>query len=186
MHDEDIRAGGDHTDRREIALGVVRQFFVKTGVHRMRAGECDQRIAVGWRFGHDIGADDATGTGPVLDDEWLAECLCELLTGDTGDAINRATRRVTDDKAHRFVWVRLRLCLAAKGKVKSNGSGGQCGKTAARHPCRAGGFCRPAARCDAYCRFGRPHVALSVWAVPDQSPALPENATPDCRRQPAR
>ena len=74
MHDEHIGPGADHRDRREIAHRIVRQLAVHARIDRHRAGDAEeQRIAVGRRFGGDLGADDGAGAGPVVDDNLLPE-----------------------------------------------------------------------------------------------------------------
>jgi hypothetical protein len=67
------RSEYDFGDRREVAYGVVRGFFVQRRVDGMSPGIADgERRAIRCRMRNDLGADDAIGAGTVVDDDRLA------------------------------------------------------------------------------------------------------------------
>ena len=75
MHDEQVSDHCDERNRREIAQRVVRQLLEYAGIDRVPRVHHQYRIAVGRRLGDDIAADDPIGTGPIVDDDALAETL---------------------------------------------------------------------------------------------------------------
>ena len=69
------------------------------GVGRHRAH--DQRVAVGRRLGHQVGADVAARAGTVLDDDRLAQRAAHLLGQHAGHGVERAAGRVRHHEAQR-------------------------------------------------------------------------------------
>jgi hypothetical protein len=109
MHDDQERRGRDLGDSGEIAQRVVADFAVHRGNHglgRLRTDE--QRVTVGRRFGDVIGADDAAGTGPVLDQHGMADAIGEPLRQDARGEIDTAARGERDDDANRLRRIPLR------------------------------------------------------------------------------
>ncbi|MNV22649.1 hypothetical protein D3C71_1136310 [compost metagenome] len=62
----------------------------------------DQRVAVGRRLGHQIGADVAARARPVFHDHGLAERTAHLFGQHAGHGVQRAAGRVRDDEADRL------------------------------------------------------------------------------------
>ena len=72
IDDHDIGRDRDLAHRGEVALDVVRQLRTHSRVDSMRARVADdQRVAIGRRLGHDVGTDDASGAGMILDKDLL-------------------------------------------------------------------------------------------------------------------
>ena len=71
-------------------------------VHRERARDEQQRVAVCRRSGDELGADIARRARPVVDDDLLAPCFGELLAEQACEQIGAAARRVRHDPAHRL------------------------------------------------------------------------------------
>ena len=73
------RERGEQRDRREILLGRVGQPGEHRGIDRERpARRHQQRVAVGRRLGDELGRDDRLRARLVLDDDRLAEQVCNL------------------------------------------------------------------------------------------------------------
>ena len=99
---ERVRARCEQRDRRKRLQRVVGQ-LVERRIDRMRDGDDQQRVAVGRRLRHQLGADDAAGAGLVLDDELLAEPLAELRADDARQDVVEPARRERHDHPHRPV-----------------------------------------------------------------------------------
>ena len=69
----------------------------------MRDGNHQERIAVGGGLGREIGAEHAAGTGPVVDEDLLAEFLAELIGDDAADHVVAAAGRERNDQPDRPV-----------------------------------------------------------------------------------
>ena len=79
VHDHDVRHTGHQRDRCKVLLWVERHLAVQRLVDAVRAHRAhQQRVAVGRRLGHDIGAHVAPRPGAVLHHEGLAESLAQL------------------------------------------------------------------------------------------------------------
>src|SRR5262249_41935269 len=63
IDDEQERPLADERNRREIARRVIRQLGIGGGNDRVARGNDQERVAVGRRFGHRVGADDAARGG---------------------------------------------------------------------------------------------------------------------------
>ena len=87
---------------REVLQDVVGQLAVHGGVDAMRSGVAhDQRVAVRRRLGDDLGADHASGTGPILDDDLLPKRGRQPLGDESRDDVRRIARRARRDEADR-------------------------------------------------------------------------------------
>jgi len=81
---------GEQRDRREIGRRAVRELLVKRLVVGVGADAAEQEhVAVGRRFCHAVGADDAGGGADVLHDHLLAQALAELRREDSRHDIER-------------------------------------------------------------------------------------------------
>ncbi|MPN37740.1 hypothetical protein SDC9_185261 [bioreactor metagenome] len=79
-------------DGHQIHERVVRHALVQALVHRDGTyGIHDQRVAIGRGAHHGFGADVATATGLVVDDERLAQLVAQLLRHGACQQIGRAT-----------------------------------------------------------------------------------------------
>ena len=109
LHVVDRQLGGDAEDQRERGeagdeLEAFRDLVGHRGLHRRQHGNAVRRrpqqgVAVRPRPGDVIDADRRGGTGPVLDDHVLAECLGEALSDDAGGEVGAAARRERHDDA---------------------------------------------------------------------------------------
>ncbi|MNS48014.1 hypothetical protein D3C72_805710 [compost metagenome] len=103
VHHQHVRHRRHDRHRREILDRVVRQVGEQPGVDGVRGHRAhDQRVAVGRRLGHQIGADIAARARPVLHDHGLAERTAHLFGQHAGHGVQRAAGRVRHDKADRL------------------------------------------------------------------------------------
>jgi hypothetical protein len=74
--------GHDHNagDRRDVADEIEVELVIERRVNSVRRGREKERITVWSRTDDRLGGDIAVCSGPVLDDEWLAEPLREPWT----------------------------------------------------------------------------------------------------------
>jgi hypothetical protein len=86
-----------------------RQRLAERRQHRQRDIRYQQRVAVGHRLRHSVGADDAAAARPRLDDEALAPPLGQSVGDDTRNQIVAASGRVLIDELDQAVRVRVRL-----------------------------------------------------------------------------
>src|SRR5205085_4145891 len=97
----------DAPDRCHVANKLEIELIVERRVDRVRRSDEEERVAVR-RCAYDrLGRDIGVGTGPILDDEGLAETLRQPLTHQARNDISPATGRITDDQAHLPRWVSL-------------------------------------------------------------------------------
>src|SRR6266849_4812555 len=75
IHHHDIRPTAKARDRDDVADEVEIELLVKRGVDRVCRTYQQQRVAIGRRAYHRLGADVGAGTWTVLDDKSLAEPL---------------------------------------------------------------------------------------------------------------
>jgi hypothetical protein len=103
IDDQQIRDEGGQRDRREIGLHVERQAFVEARIGgEGRAGRHRDCITVRIGLGCGFGSDVAGRTGPVLDDDGLAEPLGKRSSDDPRRHIGAPPRRVADQNPDRF------------------------------------------------------------------------------------
>ena len=87
-------------DRREILLRIVGQIGHHQGIHHHGDVHGDeQRVAVGRRLRHQLGADRGIAAGAVLDHHRLPPMLGHFRTHDAGDGVGRAAGRERHDHA---------------------------------------------------------------------------------------
>ncbi len=103
VHDHHVGHTGHQRDRRKVLLRVIRHLAVQRFVDAMGAHRAHQQgVAIPGGFGHEVGADIAAGTGPVVHDEGLAESLGQLGRHGAGQDVGGAARRKWHDDAHRL------------------------------------------------------------------------------------
>jgi hypothetical protein len=96
-HQDDIRRIRYRRDRGDVAHEIETEMLIERGVEYVGQHVADDRVAVGLRLDHDLGADIAAGARPVLDDEILAELFRKPLRGEPRDDVRRAAGREGDD-----------------------------------------------------------------------------------------
>ena len=94
-HDGGLAANA--RDRRDVANEIEIELVVERRVDRVRRIGQQERIAVRGRAHDRLGADVATGTRPVLDDELLTEPLRQPLPHRARGDIGRTARWKSDD-----------------------------------------------------------------------------------------
>jgi len=75
----------------------------------------EQRVPVGGRIHHGLGGNVAAGTGPVLNDELLAEAFGQPLRHQARCDVGRAASGEPDENAHRPRRIGLRASHARNG-----------------------------------------------------------------------
>src|SRR5262249_26689576 len=103
----DLRAGdeheidlGDDADRYEIAERIVGEVGIKIWIdHQIGVDGHEQRVAVGRGAGDLSGRQPAIGAGLVLDDHRLAHRVAQAIPQRACDQVDRAARRLGEDKA---------------------------------------------------------------------------------------
>ena len=127
IDDEHIRLRGHLADRREILQQVVRMLVALQGnVDGMTGGDHRQRVAVGGRLGHRVGADGAVTAGAVLHDHRLLPSLAQLLTYRARHDVGAAGRRERDDQVDRARRViRCRVALREHARCDCEAGQGQ-------------------------------------------------------------
>ena len=90
MH-TDYHAGGfaHQRQRGEILQRVIGQLRMQCRVGGMRTRRQQIGVTVGGGPRHHLGANDAVGTGPVVDDDLLAQDIAHALTEHATDRIRR-------------------------------------------------------------------------------------------------
>ena len=101
MHQHDIAARRDQSDRREILARVVADVGIERRIDRQRARGDQQRVAVGRGLGDLARRDGAAGAAAVLDHDGLAEARAHPLGDDARDHVVAAAGRVGHDQRDR-------------------------------------------------------------------------------------
>ena len=101
MNDEAGDRVADAADREEILLRIVGRLLQERQDRQRGAWREEERVSVGRRLHHRLGADHATGAAAVLDHELLAEGLAERLGPGARDDVARAARRIRYHKLDR-------------------------------------------------------------------------------------
>ena len=87
----------DQRDRHEILERIVGELAVEERIHHQRAVDRhQQRVAVGRRLRHRLGADDGVRSRPVVDDDLLAQILAHLLADEPAEEIGGPAGRERD------------------------------------------------------------------------------------------
>ncbi len=115
-----MRHAVDARDRRDILDKIVTEPLVERGVDQIVGADGEQRVAIRQRPHDGLSCDIAAGTGPVVDDELLAEPLREPLSDDACDDVDRLAGGKSDDHAHRPRRVALRPGNARHGRERSS------------------------------------------------------------------
>jgi len=92
----------------------------------------EQRVAVGGRFCHELGADHAAGAAAVVDHDLLAEAVAELDGDQAPDHVVAAARRERNDHPHRTGGIILGRGEAGGGEHQA---GGSQQRAQVLHPC---------------------------------------------------
>ena len=117
---QQIRHAHQHGDRRQVALGLVRQVGIQRRVDRDGADIAHHDgVAVGRLLDRVVGAQVAAGASLVLDDHGLLQTLSEFVADQPGQHVGRAARRVRHDPFDG---------LGGPGRLRADGTGGH------RHP----------------------------------------------------
>jgi hypothetical protein len=112
---EDQRRNSGERHRDEVLRRIERELALVQGHVRGIAGDHGQhRVAVGCGLRHEVGAEDAVGSGPIVDHDRLAERARHLLRDHAGDDIGDAAAGVGHHPADRLV--RITLCLHNRGE----------------------------------------------------------------------
>ena len=72
-HNDHERTRGDTANRFQVFRWVVRQLLPAGSVRSDRAGNKQQGVAVGRRFGYEVGTDGAAGTAFVVNNDRLPQ-----------------------------------------------------------------------------------------------------------------
>ena len=111
VHDQQQRRGIHHRHRREVGERVEGEPGIEVRAHHQCGVAHQQGVAVGFRPGHDLGADDAAGARPVVDHHLLPERCAEMLADQAGHDVEHAgARRERHHDAERAVGIVLRRC----------------------------------------------------------------------------
>src|SRR5438309_5597153 len=118
MYGQHVRHAAQQRYRREVARRVVRKLCVHPRVHRVRADDQTDGVAVGRRLGDRIGADDAARAGLVLDEYRLADGLGHLGGDDAREHIGCPAGWERRNDADRLGWI-----LRERGGAKDERGG---------------------------------------------------------------
>ena len=123
MHQHDIAARCDQSDRREILARVVADIGIERRVDRERARGDQERVAVGLGLGDLARRDGAAGAAAVLDHDGLAEARAHPLGDDARDHVVAAAGRVGHDQRDRTGRIvrRLRAATPARNAARDSG-----------------------------------------------------------------
>ena len=92
-------------NRHEIAEEIVAQFLERVRRNHLRAADADQRITVRRSGRADRHAERASGAGPIVYDQRLAQCFSQRRPDDTDVGVDRAASLLRDHHANWPVWV---------------------------------------------------------------------------------
>ncbi|MBI2297250.1 MAG: hypothetical protein HYU76_14725 [Betaproteobacteria bacterium] len=106
-------------DGRVVLHRVVREVRDDHGIDRERAARAhQQRVAVGRRLRHQVGADVAAASPPVVHHDGLPEDFAQRGPDDAGGDVHVAARRIRHDQADGAGGVLLRGGRAAKQRAE--------------------------------------------------------------------
>ena len=115
-HQQGHDAGGHQTHRHETFLGVETQTFVDRRIGHQAGGGHQQRVTIGRRACHELGADVAAGTGLVVDHHSDAPLLREALRQGARDDVDASAGRERHHQGHRAIGVAVGTARYALGK----------------------------------------------------------------------
>src|SRR5262245_63257730 len=110
IHSHNLRLAADGSDGRDVANKIVIELVVERGAGCVRCTDKEKRIAVRGCFHSGLSADGASGTGSVLDNEWLAKSLGQPLTDPARLDVVIAACGNWDDDTHWPRRIALRPC----------------------------------------------------------------------------
>ena len=128
MHHQRIRRHAHQCHLREITHRVIRQLRVQRLINRNRVVYHHQRVTIGRRFRHQIGANRATRTGTIFHDHALLERFGQALRDKARGDVVAAPRRKRHDDADGFGGIRLRANRTRTTRHK------RCGKRQIQRP----------------------------------------------------
>src|SRR5262249_8859310 len=135
----------DTRNRRDVADEIEIEFVVEGSVDRIRTSDQKQRVAICWRTHDGFSGNISTGTGPILDDKWLAEPVRQPLPKQAPNDVGPAARDDADDQAHRPRWIGLRPS-EARDSWKRGGTRCKVKKSTARQVHSVYAFAPPGRR----------------------------------------
>src|SRR5262245_46702816 len=91
----------DARNRCDVADEIETELVIERRVDGVRRSRQEQRVAIRRRTHDGFGGNISTGTGPVLDDKWLAEPLRQPLPNQAPNDIRPAAGDNADDHSHR-------------------------------------------------------------------------------------
>ncbi len=122
--DQEIGAGREQCDRREILDRVIADVGVDRGSDREGRGVAEhQRIAVGFGACGRFGADGAARPGTIVDDDALIKTDRQLLGGEACHGVGRPAGGERHDHLDDAARVGLRIGAAGEGGGRCNGTG---------------------------------------------------------------
>ena len=109
MHRDQVRGGGDQPDRIEVLARVIAEVLHQAGRRAdRRAGDHQQRVAIGRGLGDRTGRNRAAGAAAIVDDDLLAERLAHLVGNAARGGAGAAARGERDHQGDRARGVALR------------------------------------------------------------------------------
>ena len=109
MHHQHARLPAEQRDGFEVVDRLVGKLLVERSADRIGLRGKQQRVAVGWRLGDEVGADGRPGAGLVLDDDLLLQLLGQFLRDRAGRAVDGAAGRKRHDHLDRPAGILLRV-----------------------------------------------------------------------------
>ncbi len=110
MHDNCYRSQRYQGDGREIADGVVRQFWIKGRIDGVRAHRPnEQRLTVGRGPGHGFGSERAAGPSAIVDHDSRFKSIAQHLRERSRHDVGRAASWKRDNDADLLARERLRF-----------------------------------------------------------------------------
>ena len=111
VENDDVRHVAGQRDRREIFQRIVAELRLHERVDRQRTVRGDQqRVAVGRRPCHGLGADAAAGAATVVDHHGLAEGVRYAVADDAADDVGIAAGGEGHDQADRPLGIFRKGC----------------------------------------------------------------------------
>ena len=107
--DQHAQEAGGERHRREILSRVEWELLVEARIGGIGRDITEQHgVAVGRRFGDEIGAEIGRRTRLVLDHDRLADELGHFLSDQPREEVGSAARGIRDDQMDRLGWIALR------------------------------------------------------------------------------
>src|SRR5690606_6425880 len=100
IHDKKERNGGGHGDRLQILPGVISQVAIEGFQGRVRRRRIQEGIAVVRGSGYEVVAYPCARARFVLDNEWLSQLACQIVSKHPRGDIVGTSRSVWRDDLH--------------------------------------------------------------------------------------